>query len=501
MSWEHAAEARAALNAIVSDPEHGVSALSSAQTMSNLLKDLLPDAPREKSILVAAAEAGLADTLRDHVAQGMDPSTAIRLTASSFSSTTPFTPEACSWVTGEIAGALGISQPGGGAAGGGAAGGFGGTPGGYDPTGQGAPTQMAPIPGYTPGQQGTQGMGGYGQGTGGLGQAGGYGQGTGGQAGQGAFGQGTGYDPNATAPGAWPAGTAGLGGTGQQQGQGGWQQGQAAATGQQGQGGWSPAQGGYGPAGTGQPVQPGQGGWQPAGVGFGGGGFGGTPGQGRSRRGWYIGGGVLVVVIVIIVIVASLGGHKTPSANTHSTPPRSVTPSVTPSSTTPTPNATGEQNLATIMSAPGEPIGKTCTSTPPEFGLNASTVLDRRFCETYTSGVIIWGYQFDNASDFKAGFTHIQKYTGFDNTTPGKGCPPPSGVSEGKTLWYIKDSPRYNDSANNQELDCFLNGKTPQPTLMWSMPTQNAFFIAKDQNSGATINSIIKWWESIHYAQ
>src|SRR6266567_3806441 len=57
MSWEHAAEARAALTAIVTDPEHGVAALSSAQTMSNLLKDLLPDAPREKSMLVAAAEA------------------------------------------------------------------------------------------------------------------------------------------------------------------------------------------------------------------------------------------------------------------------------------------------------------------------------------------------------------------------------------------------------------------------------------------------------------
>src|SRR6266704_5585873 len=95
MSWEHAAEARAALNAIVGDPEHGVAALSSAQTMSNLLKDLLPDAPREKSILVAAAEAGLASSLREHVAQGMYPNTAIRLTASSFSASTPFTPEAC----------------------------------------------------------------------------------------------------------------------------------------------------------------------------------------------------------------------------------------------------------------------------------------------------------------------------------------------------------------------------------------------------------------------
>jgi len=112
MSWEHAAEARAALQAIVTDPDHGVAALSSAQIMSNLLKDLLPDAPREKSILVAAAEADLAARLREHMDQGLDPGSAIRLAASSFSVATPYPPEACMWVTGEIAGAIGISQPG-----------------------------------------------------------------------------------------------------------------------------------------------------------------------------------------------------------------------------------------------------------------------------------------------------------------------------------------------------------------------------------------------------
>jgi len=109
MAWEHAAEARAALNAIVTDPEHGVDALSNPGTMSNLLKDLLPDAPREKNLLLAAADAGLADSLREHVAQGMDSSTAIRLTSSSFAARSPLTPDACSWVTGEIAAALGIS--------------------------------------------------------------------------------------------------------------------------------------------------------------------------------------------------------------------------------------------------------------------------------------------------------------------------------------------------------------------------------------------------------
>ena len=112
ISSEHASEARVALHAIVTDPSHGVAALSNPQMMSNLLQDLLPDAPREKSILVAAAGAGLATTLRGHIAGGMDASTAISLTSSSFSAITLFTPEACDWVTGEIAVALGISVPG-----------------------------------------------------------------------------------------------------------------------------------------------------------------------------------------------------------------------------------------------------------------------------------------------------------------------------------------------------------------------------------------------------
>src|SRR5262245_11256236 len=110
MAWEHAAEGWAAVGAIVSDTEQGGAALPRPLTIPNLPNDRLPDAPREKSLLVAAAEAGLADTLREHVAHGMDSGTAIRLTASSFSVRTPLTPEACRWVTGEIAMALGIGQ-------------------------------------------------------------------------------------------------------------------------------------------------------------------------------------------------------------------------------------------------------------------------------------------------------------------------------------------------------------------------------------------------------
>ena len=108
--WDESDEAQQALRAIVSDPAHGAAALSSAPIMANLLKDLLPDAPREVSILVAAAEAGVAGQLRDRVSQGMDVGTASAVVAGSFAASTPFRPEACTWAVSEMARALGLSS-------------------------------------------------------------------------------------------------------------------------------------------------------------------------------------------------------------------------------------------------------------------------------------------------------------------------------------------------------------------------------------------------------
>jgi len=96
MSWDRRGEARAALRTVVSDPDYGVTALSSPQAMSGLLKDLLPDLPREAGVLVAAAEAHLSGMLHDHWAQGMDSDTACALAAQDFAARTAFTPEA-SW--------------------------------------------------------------------------------------------------------------------------------------------------------------------------------------------------------------------------------------------------------------------------------------------------------------------------------------------------------------------------------------------------------------------
>lgn len=111
ISFEHADDARNALHAIVSDPVHGKDALSSPQTVSNLLQDLLPDAPRETSLLIAAANVGLPAALREHVALGMNVETAIGLVAATLAARTAFSRAACVWVATELAVALGLASP------------------------------------------------------------------------------------------------------------------------------------------------------------------------------------------------------------------------------------------------------------------------------------------------------------------------------------------------------------------------------------------------------
>lgn len=98
-------QVRDALRLVIAD--FGDAALSSPQTISEVLDDLLPDAPAGKALLVAAAEANLAGQLRELLHQGMDANTAARLAAFSFASATTFTAGACSWAADAFAEALG----------------------------------------------------------------------------------------------------------------------------------------------------------------------------------------------------------------------------------------------------------------------------------------------------------------------------------------------------------------------------------------------------------
>jgi len=105
---------RAALRSIVSDPDLGVAALSNSQAMSTALKVLLPDRRRETTVLVAAAEAGLAEAIRYHVGRGKDLSRVRAAAVRSFAKHTGFRPVACTWTVDELIAALGLDSSGGG---------------------------------------------------------------------------------------------------------------------------------------------------------------------------------------------------------------------------------------------------------------------------------------------------------------------------------------------------------------------------------------------------
>src|SRR4029077_7708480 len=74
--------------------------------MTNLLKDMLPDAPREANVLITAAGAGVPTVLQGYMAQCMDVGTATQLAAGALAERTALTADACAWATSALATAL-----------------------------------------------------------------------------------------------------------------------------------------------------------------------------------------------------------------------------------------------------------------------------------------------------------------------------------------------------------------------------------------------------------
>ena len=99
-------EAHEALGTAVAS--YGQRVLSDPDTLGNLVADLLPDLPRERSLLVTGAEAGIAGEMRQHVEeQHIDPDTAVQLVARALSERRAIDPAAGMWVASEYAQALG----------------------------------------------------------------------------------------------------------------------------------------------------------------------------------------------------------------------------------------------------------------------------------------------------------------------------------------------------------------------------------------------------------
>jgi Fibronectin type III domain len=111
--WQDSGQAPAALAQVLA--EHGSAGLSNAQIMAGMLKDLMPNAPRETNVLVQAAEVGLAQTLQDRLSQGLAPDAAVAMAARTLQEQTGLGQDASLWAAATIGSAMGLlpsRQPG-----------------------------------------------------------------------------------------------------------------------------------------------------------------------------------------------------------------------------------------------------------------------------------------------------------------------------------------------------------------------------------------------------
>ncbi len=105
--WSAQDQVSQALRAVIAD--FGSQVLGNADMLGNLLKDHIPDHPREINVLQAAAQSGAAAAVDDRIRSGMAPAAAVRMTASELTHSLAIDSAAAEWGVAEFARALGYT--------------------------------------------------------------------------------------------------------------------------------------------------------------------------------------------------------------------------------------------------------------------------------------------------------------------------------------------------------------------------------------------------------
>jgi len=464
-------EAREALGTAVAS--YGQRVLTDPHTLGNLVADLLPDLPRERSLLVTAAEAGVAAEMRQHVEeQHIDPDTAAQLVARSLSERRAIDPAASMWVASEYAQALGYQvrpftsavpprppqqldltaptttalPPGAGAPA-------------TVPPGAGAPVTVPPgagAPVTVPPGAGAPAI-------------------------------------QAPSPQSWPpAGPAPQRPPGQF-----WQPSLPPQT-------WAPA----GPASAswppaGAPPQS----WSPAGP---------PPGQswpplqlpsGAPRNSWS---GRKRGLIAGVTAVALIGGYLIAATVAHTFPftksrlvaasSRVHSPGPTPKPThpaTPTPTgprlAAGVAPLTQLLPADiGDPASQCQTDPPPYTWDMPGRVAALECTDPGLPKGKVYAFQMDNQADYEATWASYSKVVGFTDASPGQDCPP----AKGGVGTFPTDSKMF-PHRPGQVLWCEMvdAGHGPQPVYTWTLPSENVFYVAAGAPK-SSFAALDKWWSN-----
>ncbi len=126
-----------------------------------------------------------------------------------------------------------------------------------------------------------------------------------------------------------------------------------------------------------------------------------------------------------------------------------------------------------------------------------ATVTDYIGCRyTTLTGAFYFGVQFAKADGLSRSLPKLNASYKFHPATAGAACPPAKGTAEGKIHW-AQHAP-YNRP--QQILECFYNGDLRSPTIIWTMPSERAEFIASIKGfSNDTLRELVAWWRKIHW--
>jgi hypothetical protein len=483
--------ARQALGSAVAS--YGISVLGDPQALGEALTRLLPNSPRERNLMIAAAGADVASRLRRQVQEGyVDLATAIRAVARELSERTAIEQASCVWVTAEFARVLGYPESSAST-----------QPYATQPL---ADEQLPPVqPGPQPWGAPQPGFGGYPEqvayGVAGAGITPGSQQPM-----QPPGPQVPEIQPGVQQPGMQPPGVQqpsmqppgvqqpgmqppgvqppgmqppGVQPPGMQPGV----QPQGIQPGVQQPGGWWQMPPGQVPPGPGAPV----------------------PGYGPPRRPGNRGRVILIVAAAVVVV---LGGYVGAAAATHLFPFHRVdaapqpTPSIRPTrhqpapTPTPTPTSTvtalppGKASLTALLPGVLDDPASQCSPILPPYHWNMSGVVQALQCNQVPGlrNGTVFAFQLDSASNYLTAWGNYNQWWGFNGATAGTSCPPASASSEGTVPWSGHFFPQH----EGQVLECEeVSGN--QPAYTWTMPTEYAFIVAQGA-AGSSFAALQTWW-------
>jgi hypothetical protein len=455
-------EAHEALGTAVAS--YGQRVLSDPHTLGNLVADLLPDLPRERSLLVTGAEAGVAAEMREHVeGQRIDPDTAVQLVARALSERRAIDPAAGLWVASEYAQALGYQvQPPTPA-----------VPSGPPPVSPAAPAANAmPPAAQAPAQPSWP------------------------HAGQAAQSPQS-WPPDGRRPeGVSPAGQLPQRPPGQF-----WQPSLPQQP-------WTPP----GPAAQSwPPAGPPPQSWPPAGPPLGQSWPPVQSSSGPPKSSWtgrklgLIAGGT-VIALLGGYLVAAVFVHTFPFAKTKARPaaatsalhsPRAAakpTQPVTPTPTGPV-AAAGVAPLMQLLPGDIDDPATQCQNDPPPYNWDVTGRVAAVQCidPGLPKGSELHAYQLDNEADYLASWQSFNKVAGFKAADAGSECPPAKGGQGTASMHSRWFPPRA-----GQVFECLTvpddNGK-PQPLIAWTFPTENTY-VAVLGPSNSSFGPLLDWFGS-----